>query len=746
MGEKAKSKRLPSPSDGKKPLLNQYVHRENREILEYLKESRLFSHLSDELLEQLIPLSDLVDFPIGTEILKEGHSNSCIFFLMRGSVGVYVGGEFILELTRKGDIIGEMSCISDKPCSATVIAKTPVKLFNINARDIGKFTDVSKNMLQDILYRLFSMVLTEKLSITTFKAKQYESTHKELLDEISDHKQSQAQLVKYQDSLEQMVEARTLELSKTNMKLQQEIDVRIKTEETLLDSEERYHQLFESESDAILLFDAHTRCFEDANQAALKLFGYKKKEILGLTIDDVLISPEAAISGTNGGSKTEDGETKEPWCHMKKEDGSIFPAEINRGSYVSKGQKKVIESVRDITERLQAKEKRIKLEYQLRQSQKMEALGTLAGGIAHDFNNILGTMLGYTELALNEVSQNSEEKGYLREVYKSGERAADLVSQLLSFNRLEDLELKPIQLSLLVKEVLKMMRATLPANIEIKQDLKAVRNLILANSTQIHQIIVNLLSNAEYSMRDKGGIIGIKLEKVKHKKDQFSSSNLKEGTPYLKLSVSDTGSGMNTEIRDHIFEPFFTTKQVGEGSGLGLSVVHGIVKNHNGEITFKSNPEKGTAFQIFFPIVENRADLASDQISSSVGGSEHILVVEDECALAKSVKISLQKLGYKVTVVNESPVALKVFNAQPHRFDLVYTDMAMPKMTGYELSQKLLGIRPDIPIVLATGYSNLISEKTATAAGIYQFLSKPVKISTLTRIIRERFGDRVPVN
>jgi len=376
----------------------------------------------------------------------------------------------------------------------------------------------------------------------------------------------------------------------------------------------------------------------------------------------------------------------------------------------------------------------------------MEALGTLAGGIAHDFNNILGTILGFTELAKNEVPENSEEKEYLEEVYRSGERAADLVSQLLTFSRLEDPELKPIQLSILIKEVLKMMRATFPANIEIKQDLKSVKSLIMANSTQIHQVIVNLFSNAEYSMRDKGGIIGIKLEKVKHKKDQFSSSNLKEGTPYLKLSVSDTGSGMNTEIRDHIFEPFFTTKQVGEGSGLGLSVVHGIVKNHNGEITFKSNPEKGTAFQIFFPIVENRADLASDQISSSVGGSEHILVVEDECALAKSVKISLQKLGYKVTVVNESPVALKVFNAQPHRFDLVYTDMAMPKMTGYELSQKLLGIRPDIPIVLATGYSNLISEKTATAAGIYQFLSKPVKISTLTRIIRERFGDRVPVN
>ena len=741
MGDKARPKSVPPISDE-----NQHLSGENQEIIEYLKKSRFFNHLPQELLQQLLPLTDLVDLPSGTEILTEGNPNTKIYFLMSGTFSVYAGGEFIIEMTRKGDVIGEMSCISGKPCSASVISNTPVKLFSIKARDIGKYTDASASELQDTLYRIFSMVLTDKLSFTTYKAKQYESTHKELLDEISEHKQARAQLVKYQDSLEQMVNERTLELSKINIQLQQEIDERKKAEETLLVSEERYHQLFESESDAIVLIDAQTSRLEDANQAALDLFGYTKKEILDLTIEDIQIVQEAEVNGINRDLEIDPDEMKEPWVYMKKEDGSIFPAEIGSGSYESKGQKKIIGSVRDITERLQAKEKSKKLEYQLRQSQKMEALGTLAGGIAHDFNNILGTILGFTELAKNEVPENSEEKEYLEEVYRSGERAADLVSQLLTFSRLEDPELKPIQLSILIKEVLKMMRATFPANIEIKQDLKSVKSLIMANSTQIHQVIVNLFSNAEYSMRDKGGIIGIKLEKVKHKKDQFSSSNLKEGTPYLKLSVSDTGSGMNTEIRDHIFEPFFTTKQVGEGSGLGLSVVHGIVKNHNGEITFKSNPEKGTAFQIFFPIVENRADLASDQISSSVGGSEHILVVEDECALAKSVKISLQKLGYKVTVVNESPVALKVFNAQPHRFDLVYTDMAMPKMTGYELSQKLLGIRPDIPIVLATGYSNLISEKTATAAGIYQFLSKPVKISTLTRIIRERFGDRVPGN
>ncbi len=737
MGDKGKSNGVPPGNSEKGPSLNEHLSGENLEIVNFLKESRLFSHLPQNLLEQLLPLSHIETFSPGAEILKEGGANSSIFFLMTGTVGIYVEGEFILELERNGDIIGEMSCISDKPCSATVIAKTPVRLFNIKARDLGKYTDLSASMLQDTLYRLFSMILTEKLSITTYKAMQYESTHKKLLDEIAEHEQARAQLVKYQDSLEQMVDERTVELSEANRQLQQEIEIRKKTEQTLRESEVRSHHFFEGESDAIVLFDAQTRRLEDANQAALMLFKYDKKELLKLTIDDIVSAQSFQESDKNSGRRSGDGTLDVSWCHMQKGDGTVFPAEVTLGNYVSKGQKKIIESVHDLTERLQAKEKRKNLEYQLRQSQKLEAIGTLAGGIAHDFNNILGTILGFTELVIKKLPENSNEKKYLDEVYNSGERAADLVSQLLTFSRLEDLELKPLQLSVLVREVLKMMRATIPANIEIRQDLKSESSLIMANRTQIHQVIVNLFSNAEYTMRGKGGILEVKLVKARYIPDQWAKSGLKKGNSYLKLSVSDTGSGMNVQVKERIFDPFFTTKQIGEGTGLGLSVVHSIVKNHHGEITLKSKPNKGTTFHIFFPIVEGVSETEIEKISPPLKGNEHILVVEDELALSEYVEISLKSMGYQVTVINDSIKALKVFKALPDEFDLVFTDMAMPKMTGYDLSQKLLEIRPDLPIVLATGYSNSISEKKAKTAGIRKFLLKPVNMTTLTQAIRD---------
>ncbi|MBU2645632.1 response regulator [bacterium] len=593
---------------------NQFIYRENQEVVQYLKESRLFSHLPEPLLQQLNPLSDLVDYPKGAIILKEGEKNSKIFFLIEGSVGVYAGNEFILNLQRSGDIFGEMSSISGKTCSATVRALSPIKIFSIKARDIGKYTDIDTDTLQHTFYRLFSMILTEKLSVTTSKAQQYEITHKKMLKEIEERKQAEIELVQYRDSLQQMVEERTSDLMRTNEQLQTEV-----------------------------------------------------------------------------------------------------------------------------AERKRADEKRRKLEEQLRQSQKMEAIGTLAGGIAHDFNNILSTLLGFTQLALEEQPENSPAIEYLQEVQKGGERAVELVSQLLTFSRSGEQKLKPMRFSLLIGDALKMMRATLPSHIEIRQNLIRFDDFIMANAVQIHQVIINLCSNANHAMADAGGVLEVKLEPAKYQENVYPFSELDKDKDYLKLTISDNGHGMTPEIRARIFEPFFTTKGIGEGSGLGLSVVHGILQNHNGKIMVESEPREGTAFHVFLPKAKPYHARRTEPDAPAKQGKEHILIVEDEEPLAKFYQIALQNLGYQVSVRLNGEEALDLFQANPDQFDLIFTDQAMPKMTGAQLSQKILSIRPDIPIILATGYSSVISEAKAAKMGIHSFTMKPVKLANLTATIRQIF-------
>jgi signal transduction histidine kinase len=390
-----------------------------------------------------------------------------------------------------------------------------------------------------------------------------------------------------------------------------------------------------------------------------------------------------------------------------------------------------------LVQRRQAEEERHKLEVQLRQSERLKALGILAGGIAHDFNNILGTMLGYTELLLDKYPENSHEKEYLEQVYQAGERATDLVEQILTFSHSQEQILKPTDISPIIEEALKMMRATIPANIDIRQHLQPNCHPILADATQIHQVIINLCVNAFHAMRDQGGTLDVTLKETNHDTDQGHILGLTAGS-YLKLTVSDTGCGMTLDVQEHIFEPFFTTKEIGEGAGLGLSVVHGIVKGHHGAIAVESKPGKGTTCQIFFPTTDEvKPQKKSSQIIPVEKGKEHILIVEDETALAKLYEIALTKLGYQVTIFTDSHEALERFHASPDQFDVVFTDQAMHGMTGAQLSQELLHIRADLPIILSTGYSETISEEEARALGIRQFLKKPVKFSVLAKTVRE---------
>lgn len=527
----------------------------------------------------------------------------------------------------------------------------------------------------------------------------------------------------------------------------EDITTRKWAEENLRESEEKYRQLFEGETDAIMVFDAETFRFEDANRATLELFGYPKEEFLTLTVEDISAEEKKPLEISQKVKEQGDQGLQVSLCYKKKKDGNIFPVEMSSGSFISKGRKKIIEAIRDITGRVQAEEEHRYLEAQIRQSQKLEALGTLAGGVAHDFNNILGTMLGYTEVLLREFPEKSKEKTYLERVYRAGERASELVQQILFFSRSQEHQLIPTDIAPILEETLNMMRATIPTTVELRQDIQPNCRPILADATQIRQIIVNLCVNASHAMKERGGTLEVSLEEVTSLPPNLpaglpTDSSQERGIPHLKLMIRDTGCGMRPDVQEHIFEPFFTTKGIGEGVGLGLSVVYGIVKGHHGVITVESDPGKGTIFHIFFPVTEelvSQEERARDD-TTVIMGKEHILIIEDEGDLAELYEIALTKLGYHVTTLHHGDEALELFRSNPVQFDLVFTDQTMPRMTGAQLSQEFLNIRADIPIILATGYSNTILEEKVKALGICHFLMKPVKVSDLIQIIQKIFA------
>ena len=381
-------------------------------------------------------------------------------------------------------------------------------------------------------------------------------------------------------------------------------------------------------------------------------------------------------------------------------------------------------------------EGRRQTEAQLLQAQKMEAIGTLAGGIAHDFNNILGVIVGNTELAMMEVSGNDSIGHNLTEIHEASIRARDLVKQILTFSRQSEHEMIPLLMSSIVKEVLKMLRSTLPATIEIKQFIDPSAGIVVADPTQIHQILMNLSTNAGYSMRESGGILTIRLENVRlHSGLPSIYPELDPGT-YISLTVSDTGTGIDPTIIKRIFDPYFTTKPLGEGTGMGLALVHGIVKRCGGTISVESKPGKGTTFTLLFPRVESRVKAAHKTPDDIPHGHETILFVDDEDAIVEMAIFMLKRLGYTVIGKTSSIKALETFQETPEKFDLVITDQTMPKMTGEEFSQELMSVRPDIPIILCTGFSEVINEERTRAIGIREFILKPILMTDLAKVIR----------
>ena len=506
-------------------------------------------------------------------------------------------------------------------------------------------------------------------------------------------------------------------------------DEKCQTEAALQDSEARYRELFENANDLVYVHDLQGN-FLALNKTAERISGYRREEALGMNITQVVAPEFLGLARQMMARKVAGAEASTYELAIVTKHGRRVWLEISSRLIYQDNRPLAVQGIgRDITERRQ-------LEGQLRQAQRMEALGTLAGGIAHDFNNILAAILGYTELALYDVSQGTRVWHNMQEVLIAGQRAKDLVQQILMFSRQTEQERRPVQLDSIVKEVLRLLRASLPSTIEIRQDISPEVITVLAEPTQMHQVLMNLCANAEYAMRPTGGVLDVLLACITVDAAFAEAHPTLQPGSYARLTIRDTGMGMPPEVLEHIFEPFFTTKGVREGTGMGLAVVHGIVTSHEGTITVSSTPGQGTTFDIYLPLT-TAVPIEHRPLETALPhGRECILFVDDEVALARLGQEMLAPLGYTVVVRTSSIEALEAFRAMPARFDLVITDQTMPNMTGEHLARELRRIRPDVPIILCTGFSHTMSVDKAYALNINAFLLKPLVSHDLATAIR----------
>ncbi len=397
--------------------------------------------------------------------------------------------------------------------------------------------------------------------------------------------------------------------------------------------------------------------------------------------------------------------------------------------------------VTDITERKNLEEKQERMASELWHAHKMEAVGTLAGGIAHDFNNVLYAIMGNAELARADVQDGTAPAQCLDEVLVASTRARDLVRRILAFSRRETQNLTAVNVPDIVDEAIKLMRATIPATVEITMDLPALGCVTLADATQVHQVVMNLCTNASQALEPNGGRISIKVDEVDIPGNDVK--NLPAGLTgdFIRLEIQDTGPGIDPETRGKIFDPYFTTKPIGQGTGMGLAVVHGIVINYGGAITVENAPQGGSIFRVYLPRTDASLESPIQDDPPIAIGAERILLVDDEPSLVRLNEKQLSRQGYQVASTTSSQMALEMFRSDPHSFDLVVTDQTMPDMTGDELAKALLEIRPNLPIILCTGYSSKISEENAHQVGIRAFLMKPFRHNELAIKIRETLGE-----
>lgn len=525
--------------------------------------------------------------------------------------------------------------------------------------------------------------------------------------------------------------------------LLQWMDRGLKTEllsrKTLMESEMRYRALFDSDPNGIIVADL-TGIVVDVNRTVLQVLGYKRHEIVGrelvkLAIEDHPEHIEQRLTALKSGIL---GDTPQELKYRTK-DGEEGHA-LARGWLITDERSNPVAlgiHLQDISREMSLQTENVMLGQQLQRVQKLEAIGTLAGGIAHDFNNLLSGIIGYAELAQMTLSGREPKTGtYLTRLLEAGQRARELVQQILRFSRQEKSNKSPLSLSAVVKEVIKLLESTLPSTIRIEAQVDKGAMIISADATQIHQVVMNLCTNAYQSMRDHFGTLNITLEKVLLESEKRFMSMAIDAGEYVCLTVSDTGEGIAPDNMDKIFDPYFSTKRTGGGTGLGLSVSVGIVKEHQGLIEAQSTPSNGSSFRVYLPFEQKAAATDAPKQAAYVhtGENERIMVVDDESFFLEIVSEHLATLGYRVEAYGSSIAALGTFRQAPDNYDLIISDQTMPEMTGRQLTSKLKEIRPEIPVILCTGYSDVPSEQEQQN-GIASLLMKPVTRKELAEVV-----------
>ncbi len=507
---------------------------------------------------------------------------------------------------------------------------------------------------------------------------------------------------------------------------------RRQAEQELRESETRLRTIFDVSKAGIILVNSQG-IITYANQGMAKMFGCTPAELMGSSYPEH-VHPDHRETGDQRMRQLITGEIDSVAFerHYIRLDGTDFWGflsgrrhEDDQGNLIS-----LVGIIADITDRKT-------LEKELRQAYKMESIGTLTGGVAHDFNNIMAIIVGNTELAMDDVPERNPAYSNLEEIKKAGLRATSIVKQLLSFSRKTDQKLQPVKIGVVIQDALKFLRSTIPTTIDIQQNIQAMDETILADPTQISQIMMNLCINASHAMEQNGGNLTVNVKTVildDHSAKKYF--DLKKGR-HVKITVSDTGPGIDSAIIHRIFDPYFTTKEVGKGSGMGLAVVHGIVKNYHGAIFVDSKPGKGALFTIYFPVSTEKPKIEKDAIEILPPGSETVLFVDDDKSIVKMVKKILERLGYKVETAMTPDNALKMFGSNPYHYDLVITDMTMPQMTGIKLSEKIIKIRPDIPIIICTGHSALVDEEKVKELELAAYVMKPINKREISHTIRK---------
>ncbi|MBP7528432.1 MAG: PAS domain S-box protein [Syntrophorhabdaceae bacterium] len=518
------------------------------------------------------------------------------------------------------------------------------------------------------------------------------------------------------------------------LEINTDITTRRQTEEALRRASVYNRSLIEASLDPLVTIDLDG-IISDVNSATELATGYSRTELIGTDFSGYFTHPERVRTGHR--LAIDKGFIRDYPLEMRHKSGHSTSVLYNASLYKDETGKTlgIFAAARDITEKN-------RLERHLRESHKMEAIGTLAGGIAHDFNNIIAGIIGFTEMVLEDIPEDNPAHRRLGYILKGAHRGRDLVKQILAFSRRSEQEKKVVSLSQIIDEVVSLVRATLPATIEIKTTSSVASDLVLADPTQIHQVVINLCSNAAHAMSARGGVLEISLAAgIISSREHSPHQDLEPGS-YVKLTVVDNGDGMEPGILEHIFEPFFTTKSAGEGTGLGLAVVHGIVRNHNGVITASSEPGKGSSFTIYLPRIQTAQADETEKGEAALGGDESILIVDDEELIVEMSIQRLQRFGYQATGVTGSIRALEIFRNDPDAYDLIVTDHLMPDMTGLELAGELLRIKPGIRIIMCSGLHEPVPLDRIRQAGIREFFTKPVDRNEFVRIVRNVLDDK----